>query len=414
MKEVAAAAGVPTARHATFGAGDEPAALEYLDTMPGFYVVKTDGLAAGKGVFVTESIADARDAVRSYLSGSAFGDAGRTVVIEEGMTGPELSLLAVCNGDPDGAVPLAPAQDFKRIGEHDEGPNTGGMGAYSPVPLVAPGDEAGLMEQFVFPTLRHLATQGAEYRGVLYAGLMFTPTGPKLVEYNIRFGDPECQVVLPRLTSDLAELLHAAAAGAPLPDPKFSGDACVGVVLAVEGYPASPRTGDVITGLDAAARVNSVTIFHAGTEFGPNETLVTAGGRVLDVVATGPTIADARAQAYEAAATIEWPGVYFRRDIAAQALVTSATAAGPHSGQHERALDTAQGPAVTRGRDEALDTPVLVARLALRDGVFCPMLRAVCHPRSPSSPMAARRHREIWAVSAIPGSYSVRQEEGLP
>ncbi len=318
MKEVAAAAGVPTARHATFGAGDEPAALEYLDTMPGFYVVKTDGLAAGKGVLVTESIADARDAVRSYLSGSAFGDAGRTVVIEEGMTGPELSLLAVCNGDPDGAVPLAPAQDFKRIGEHDEGPNTGGMGAYSPVPLVAPGDEAGLMEQFVFSTLRHLATEGAEYRGVLYAGLMFTPTGPKLVEYNIRFGDPECQVVLPRLTSDLAELLHAAAAGAPLPDPKFSGDACVGVVLAVEGYPASPRTGDVITGLDAAARVNSVTVFHAGTEFGANETLVTAGGRVLDVVATGPTIAEARAQAYEAATTIEWPGVYFRRDIAAQ------------------------------------------------------------------------------------------------
>ena len=318
MKEVAAAAGVPTARHATFGAADEPAALAYLDTMPGFYVVKTDGLAAGKGVFVTESITDARDAVRMYLSGRAFGDAGRTVVIEEGMTGPELSLLAVGNGDPDGAVPLAPAQDFKRIGDHDEGPNTGGMGAYSPVPLVAPGDEGALMEQFVLPTLRYLATQGAEYRGVLYAGLMYTPTGAKLVEYNIRFGDPECQVVLPRLTSDLAELLHAAAAGAPLPDPKFSGDACVGVVVAVAGYPASPRMGDVITGLDAAARVNSVTIFHAGTGFGPNETLVTAGGRVLDVVATGPTIAAARARAYEAAATIEWPGLYFRRDIAAQ------------------------------------------------------------------------------------------------
>jgi phosphoribosylamine---glycine ligase len=319
MKEVASAAGVPTARHASFGAGDEQGALAYLDTLPGLYVVKTDGLAAGKGVFVTESLPDAREAVRSYLSGAAFGAAGRTVVIEEGMTGAELSLLAVCNGDPAGALPLAPAQDFKRIGDRDEGPNTGGMGAYSPVPLIAPGAEADLMESFVYPTLRHLAAQGAEYRGVLYAGLMFTPEGAKLVEYNIRFGDPECQVVLPRLTSDLGELLHAAAAGARLPDPKFSADACVGVVLAVDGYPMSPRTGDVINGLEEAARVNSVTIFHAGTESGPNGTYLTGGGRVLDVVATGPTIADARARAYEAAAKIEWPGVYYRRDIAAHA-----------------------------------------------------------------------------------------------
>jgi phosphoribosylamine--glycine ligase len=285
--------------------------------MPGFYVVKTDGLAGGKGVFVTEAIGDARDAVRAYLSGDAFGAAGRTVVIEEGMTGPELSLLAVCTGDPDGAVPLAPAQDFKRIGERDVGPNTGGMGAYSPVPLVAPGGEADLMDTFVFPTLHHLAAQGAEYRGVLYAGLMFTPAGPKLVEYNIRFGDPECQVVLPRLTSDLAELLHAAAAGARLPAPTFSADACVGVVLAVEGYPTTPRTGDVITGLPDATGVNSVTIFHAGTETGPDDAVLTAGGRVLNVVATGPTITDARSRAYEAAAKIEWPGVQYRRDIAA-------------------------------------------------------------------------------------------------
>ena len=153
MKEIAEAAGIPTAKHATFGVDGEDAALAYLDTMPGFYVVKTDGLAGGKGVFVTESINDARDAVRAYLSGAAFGDAGRTVVIEEGMTGPELSLLAVCTGDPDGAVPLAPAQDFKRIGELDAGPNTGGMGAYSPVPLVALGGEAELMDAFVFPTL---------------------------------------------------------------------------------------------------------------------------------------------------------------------------------------------------------------------------------------------------------------------
>jgi phosphoribosylamine--glycine ligase len=317
MKEVAVAAGIPTARHASFGQGDEARAFAYLDTMPGLYVVKTDGLAAGKGVLVTESLTDARDAVSAYLSGSAFGDAGRTVVIEEGMSGPELSLLAVCNGDPNAALPLAPAQDFKRIGERDEGPNTGGMGAYSPVPLIAAGGEAALMETFVFPTLRHLASGGAEYRGVLYAGLMFTPDGPKLVEYNIRFGDPECQVVVPRLTSELGELLRAASAGEPLPDPKFSDDACVAVVLAAAGYPTSTRTGDIIGGLDAAAAVKSVTIFHAGTMIGARDDILTAGGRVLDVVATGPSIMDARARAYEAAAHIDWPGVYYRHDIAA-------------------------------------------------------------------------------------------------
>ena len=319
MKVVAAAAGIPTAQHAAFGAGDEQRALDYLETMPGFYVIKTDGLAAGKGVLVTESLSEARDTVRAYLAGTAFGDAGRTLVIEEGMTGSELSLLAVCNGDPDGALPLAPAQDFKRIGENDEGPNTGGMGAYSPVPQVAPGDEAELMETFVFPTLRHLASLGAEYRGVLYAGLMFTPEGPKLVEYNIRFGDPEAQVVIPRLTSDLAELLLAAAEGHELPDPKFSADACVGVVLAAEGYPVSTRTGDVIEGLENAAAVNSVTIFHAATAAGPNDGFLTAGGRVLDVTATGATITDARARAYEAAGRISWRGIYYRRDIAAHA-----------------------------------------------------------------------------------------------
>jgi phosphoribosylamine--glycine ligase len=319
MKEVAAAAGVPTAQHATFGAGDEAAALAYLEQMPGFYVVKTDGLAAGKGVIVTESIAEARDAVRAYLSGAAFGDAGRRLVLEEGMTGPELSLLAVCNGDADGAVALAPAQDFKRVGDGDGGPNTGGMGAYSPVPLVARGDEATLLETMVTPTLRHLARQGVEYRGVVYAGLMLTPDGPKLVEYNARFGDPECQVVVPRLTSDLGALLYAAASGAPLPPPEFSDDACVCVVLAVEGYPAAPRTGDVINGLDDAAAVNSVTVFHAGTACGPDDTVVTAGGRVLNVVATGADLAAARARAYDAASRITWPGMHARRDIAAGA-----------------------------------------------------------------------------------------------
>ena len=175
--------------------------------------MKTDGLAAGKGVVVTESLADARDAVRAYLSGEAFGDAGRTLVIEEGLTGPELSLLVVCNGDPDAAGRSRPAQDFKRIGDGDTGPNTGGMGAYSPVPIVADAIVDEVMDRAVRPTLRGLADQGIDYRGVLYAGMMLTDDGPKVIEYNVRFGDPESQVVVPALTTDFAELVHAAAVG---------------------------------------------------------------------------------------------------------------------------------------------------------------------------------------------------------
>jgi phosphoribosylamine--glycine ligase len=315
MKHVLADAGVPTARHAAFGADDTDAALAFLEEFAPPYVVKTDGLAAGKGVVVTESLPDACDAVRAYLSGDAFGDAGRTLVIEEGLTGPELSLLVVCNGDPDAALPLAPAQDFKRIGEGDTGPNTGGMGAYSPVPIVDAATVDAVMDRAVRPTLHWLARNGADYRGVLYAGMMLTADGPKVIEYNVRFGDPECQVVLPRITSDFAELLLAAAAGGPL-DVAFSGDACVTVVLASEGYPASGRTGDVITGLDVASAVNEVTVFHAGTARDPAGVLRTAGGRVLDVTACGPTLGVARTRVYEAAGLIAWPGMQFRRDIA--------------------------------------------------------------------------------------------------
>jgi phosphoribosylamine--glycine ligase len=316
MKEVLVAAGVPTARHATFSADDEAGALAFLETLPGFYVVKTDGLAAGKGVFVTESISDARDAVRAYLSGAAFGDAGRTVVIEEGLRGPELSLLVVCNGDPTGARPLAPAQDFKRIGDDDTGPNTGGMGAYSPVPIVDGRAVDAVMSDAVQPTLRELAARGIEYRGVLYAGLMFTSDGPKMLEYNVRFGDPECEVVVPRLTTDLGALCRAAAAGEPLPDITFTEDACVTVVLASEGYPADPRTGDPIDGLDDAARVEGAMVFHAGTRR-VDGAICTSSGRVLAVTAMGPSLDDARARAYRAASRISWPGRQYRRDIAA-------------------------------------------------------------------------------------------------
>ncbi|MSO78476.1 MAG: phosphoribosylamine--glycine ligase [Acidimicrobiia bacterium] len=324
MKEVVAEAGVPTARHATFTAADQDAALQFLTTLDGLYVVKTDGLAGGKGVVVTESLDEARDAVRAYLSGSAFGDAGRTLVIEEGMRGPELSLLVVCNGDVDGAAPLAPAQDFKRIGDGDVGPNTGGMGAYSPVPIVGDGVVEQVMVEAVRPTLRALAARGIEYRGILYAGLMLTAVGPKLVEYNVRFGDPECQVVVPRLTTDLGELCLASASGKPLPEVRCSTDAWVTVVLASESYPASPRTGDPIEGLDAAEALPSVVLFHAGTARDDRGRLVTAGGRVLNVTASAPTLGEARDRAYGAAALINWPGMQFRHDIAAEAAGVSA------------------------------------------------------------------------------------------
>jgi phosphoribosylamine--glycine ligase len=293
--------------------------LAFLGSFPAPYVVKTDGLAAGKGVVVTESLTEARDAVRAYLSGEAFGDAGRTLVIEEGLSGPELSLLVVCNGDPEAARPLAPAQDFKRAGDGDAGPNTGGMGAYSPVPIVSDAIVDDVMARSVRPTLRWLAQQEIDYRGVLYAGMMLTPEGPKVIEYNVRFGDPECQVVLPRLTSDLAELVHAAAAGDEL-ELAFSADACVTVVLAAEGYPTSPRTGDAISGVADAAALDGVTVFHAGTARGTGDQLLTAGGRVLDVTAIGVDVGEARARAYDAVARISWPGMQFRRDIALSAL----------------------------------------------------------------------------------------------
>ncbi|MED6328830.1 MAG: phosphoribosylamine--glycine ligase [Actinomycetota bacterium] len=313
MKEVLFEAGVPTAAHGTFT--DEAAGLAFLDTMGDIFVVKTDGLAAGTGVVVTPDRAEAVDAVRSYLSGEAFGDAGRTLVIEEGLTGPELSVLAVCDGQD--AVALAPAQDFKRIGDGDTGPNTGGMGAYSPVPVATEAAVEALMDDAVRPTLAALRRRGIDYRGVLYCGLMFTPTGPKVLEYNVRFGDPETQVVLPRLVDDLGDLLAAAAAGG-LPDhlPVFDDGAAVTVVCASEGYPAAPRTGDPVEGLDNASAVDGVTVFAAGV--GEHDgRLVTAGGRVLAVTGQGSDVADARRRAYAAVAELSWPGMQVRGDVAA-------------------------------------------------------------------------------------------------
>jgi phosphoribosylamine---glycine ligase len=321
MKEFLVASGLPTAAHRSFGADEADAAVAFLRTLPGLYVVKTDGLAAGKGVLVTESLSEAENDARAKLAGRAFGEAGHRVVIEEGMSGPEVSLLCLCDGRR--AVPLGSAQDFKRIGDGDIGPNTGGMGAYSPVPAVDAVEAERLTEALVAPTLHELRRRGIDYRGVLYAGLMLTPDGPRLVEFNVRFGDPEAQVVLPRLRTDLAELLAAAAAGdlTAAPAPEFAADACVTVVLASEGYPASPRTGDPISGIDAA-EATGATVFCAGVAADPAGGaggLVTAGGRVLDVTATGPTVAAARNHAYAAARLISWRGMYHRTDIALEA-----------------------------------------------------------------------------------------------
>jgi phosphoribosylamine--glycine ligase len=316
MKEVLADARVPTARYGAFTAAQEAEAAAFLETLDGLYVIKTDGLAAGKGVVVTESLTEARAALASYLSGEAFGAAGRTAVIEEGLTGPELSLLVLCDGRTEGAVPLAPAQDFKRIGEGDTGPNTGGMGAYSPVPAVSAEIVDEVMAKAVVPTLAALERRGVTYRGVLYAGIMLTPAGPKILEYNVRFGDPECQVVVPRLASDLAVHLAESAAGKLETPVRWTSDAAVTVVLASEGYPAAPRTGDPIEGLSAAAGLDGVTIFHAGTRWGSGGAVESAGGRVLNVTATGPTPAVARTRAYLAVDRISWPGMQYRTDIA--------------------------------------------------------------------------------------------------
>ena len=305
MKDVLVAAGVPTAAHRSFGPGQDQAALDFLKGLAGPYVVKTDKLAAGKGVLVTDDVAEAAEDVRAKLSAG--------VVIEAGLSGPEVSLMCLADGTR--VVALASAQDHKRIGDGDTGPNTGGMGAFSPVPAVDTAGGERLCEEVVAPTLFELRRRGIDYRGVLYAGLMMTPDGPAVLEYNVRFGDPEAQVVLPRLDGDVAALLAEAAAGELRTTPSFRSDVAVTVVCAAEGYPTEPRTGDVIEGLDDARAVPGVTIYCAGVAARPDGRLVTAGGRVLAVTGMGITVADARRRAYEAVGRLSWPGLQHRSDI---------------------------------------------------------------------------------------------------
>ena len=311
MKEILIEAGVPTARHGVFT--EKEPALDFLQNLSDLYVIKTDGLAAGKGVLVTSDLNEAKNAVSEYLSGQAFGIAGKRIVIEEGLTGPEVSLLAVCDGKT--AVPLAPAQDFKRLKDQNEGPNTGGMGAYSPVPFLEENLVERIMDIAVIPTLETLKRKGIDYRGVLYCGLMITPEGPKVLEYNARFGDPETQVVLPRLETDLAELLVGAASGSLNSVPIFSNEAAVAVVCASELYPENPRTGDLIDGLSQVQEMKGIDIFFSGVRK-TSDGLVTDGGRVLTVTGMGATLEEARKLTYEAVSQISWTGMQKREDIA--------------------------------------------------------------------------------------------------
>jgi len=306
MKDVLVTAGVPTAAHRSFTAGQEGEAGDFLKGLPGPYVVKTDGLAAGKGVLVTDDVTEAIDDVRAKLANG--------VVIEAGLTGPEVSLMCLADGRR--VVPLASAQDHKRIGDGDCGPNTGGMGAFSPVPAVDAAEGERLCETLVAPTLHELRRRGIDYRGVLYAGLMLTPDGPAVLEYNVRFGDPEAQVVLPLLDGDVAALLAEVADGRLRSAPAFRPDAAVTVVCASEGYPVAPRVGDGIEGIEAAAAVPGVTVYCAGVAEGPDGGLVTAGGRVLAVTGIAPSLDGARRAAYEGVGHLSWAGLHCRSDIA--------------------------------------------------------------------------------------------------
>jgi len=313
VKDLCMKVGIPTAQFRRF---NTPApAKTYADTLGYPVVIKADGLAAGKGVIIAADRDESHKAIDFMLEGG-FGESGHAIVIEEFMEGEEASFFALSDGT--NVVPLAGAQDHKRVGDGDVGPNTGGMGAYSPAPVLPPELEQVAMETFIKPTVRAMAAHGMPYMGVLYLGLMLTKDGPKLVEYNCRFGDPECQVLMPRLKSDLLAALLAARDGKLTPL-EWREDAVLTVVMASKGYPGATEKGHVISGLEEAAKVPGVTIFHAGTEQKGSEILA-VGGRVLNVTALGQDVAEAQARAYAAVDLIHWEGAFCRRDIGWRAL----------------------------------------------------------------------------------------------
>ncbi|MDP8949303.1 MAG: phosphoribosylamine--glycine ligase [Actinomycetota bacterium] len=317
-KKIMRHAGVPTASFEAFER--ETAALAYLRSIPpdGFpLVVKVDGLAAGKGVTIARSFDEAEDAVRAAFAG-AFGAAGERLVIEEYLEGREASVFALTDGR--NILPFVPAQDYKRIYDGDEGPNTGGMGAYSPTMWMEPATYAAILEEIVTPTVHQLALIGAPYTGLLYAGVMITSEGPKALEFNCRFGDPETQVLLPRMETDLLELLMACTeedlTGREI---SWSNEKAVCVVLASEGYPESSSEGDEISGLEDLFGLQGIHVYHAATRMEEGR-IYTAGGRVLNVVGTGDSIMEARARAYAAVELIDFPGMQYRTDVALEAL----------------------------------------------------------------------------------------------
>ncbi len=317
MKAFCVRHGIPTARHVVLqGLEGLEAHVRSFDVPP---VVKADGLCAGKGVVVADTHEEALAAATEMLSGERFGAAGATVVLEERLVGNEASIHAICDGV--GFVILPAAQDHKRIFDGDLGPNTGGMGTYAPAPVVTPQVMKRFEEQVMVPTLRGMAAEGRPFRGTLFAGVMVTADEQlRLIEFNVRFGDPETQVLMATLDGDLAEALASAArgqldAGAIRP----SGRHAVCIVLAAYGYPETPRKGDAITGLEAAAAIPGATVIHAGTALGPDHETVTAGGRVLGVTASGATLAEAHARAYQATRKIAFAGMQYRRDIAGRA-----------------------------------------------------------------------------------------------
>jgi len=316
-KEVADAAGVPTAAWRRF---DDPAAARaYVRERGAPIVVKADGLAAGKGVVVAQTAEEAEAAVADIMESRVHGAAGASVVIEDCLVGEEVSFFALCDGQT--ALPLGAAQDHKRVGEGDTGPNTGGMGAYSPPPAFTPEVEARVMERIIRPALTEMARRGTPFRGVLFAGLMLTGDGAKLIEFNVRFGDPECQALMLRLRSDLLAALVAACDGELADfDLRWEKEPSLVVVMAAEGYPGAPRKGTEIRGLERAAQVPGVQVFHAGTARRDDGALVADGGRVLAVAATGATLRAARDAAYAAVDAIDWLGGFCRRDIGWRAL----------------------------------------------------------------------------------------------
>lgn len=316
-KEIALAADIPTARFARFD--DAAKARAWCRRHGAPLVVKADGLAAGKGVVVAASIAEAERTIADFMEEGRFGEAGRVILVEECLTGPEVSLFVLADGEH--AVPLGAATDYKRLCEGDRGPNTGGMGAIAPAVALTPALAETAMQRIVHPALAEMRRRGTPYRGILYAGLMLTSEGPKLIEFNVRFGDPECQALLPLLASDLLAALIAACDGELGDfDLRWRQGASVAVVLAARGYPEAPEAGGVIRGLDAAARLPGVQLFHAATHL-RDDRLEAAGGRVLTASAVGADLLDARRLVYAAVRTIDWPEGFFRRDIGGPPLI---------------------------------------------------------------------------------------------